>query len=296
MRTFGVQDDAGGLYQTMAQTYMGDAANSGNFDDKIPGLIDIATVFGYKGGQYRMIGSHAQIQPKSYFYSFDYKGRWTLYNILWGFDKKIPGGICHTDDMMYLFYLLPLFNDDMKVSRRLVDYFVNFATYGDPNGDGTNANSGLVHWPAYDDVDHTFLIMNRKDKVGTQCPDTWIGASLELMASDAKSNSGISSQEAVEAAISWKSSDSAESLNTRTDWGVSTNFPDILNFPCQSTNTATEGTTIRVTSPTEEPSTVGPPPPSTIDPNNGDSSGTRASLTAISTILVGILATYVILD
>jgi carboxylesterase type B len=185
LETMRIKDESGGLFHSMSKEYFGDAANSGNFDDKIPGMIDITTVIGFKAGEYKTIELHSKIQPKSYFYSFDYDGRWTIYNLMWGIDKKIPGGICHTDDLIYMFYFFPLFNDDMKVSRRYVDYFVNFATYGDPNGDGQehgqNEENGYVNWPVYNGIDHPFVVINRVDKVQYQCPDSWIGASLELM-------------------------------------------------------------------------------------------------------------------
>jgi carboxylesterase type B len=181
LKSFGIRDDSGGVYHSMVHAYLGDSANSDDFESKIPGFIDIATVFGFKGGQYKMLEYNAQFEPRSYFYSLDYKGRWTLYNVLGNFD--IPGGISHGDDMIYIFYLGPLIGDDMKVSRRMVDYLVNFAYHSNPTPPEARNPHNEITWPAYDSMEHPFLIINRVDKVGTQCPDSWIGASQELMPS-----------------------------------------------------------------------------------------------------------------
>jgi len=69
----------------------------------------------------------------------------------------------------------------MRVSRRVVNYFVNFATYGNPNGPPEQElGRGQVYWEPFDEMKHPFLIINRKDKVGYDCPDSWIGAATEL--------------------------------------------------------------------------------------------------------------------
>ncbi len=52
----------------------------------------MSTIFGFKAGQYKFIEEHSKLNPNSYVYSFNYHGRWTLYEVLQGFNKKIPGG------------------------------------------------------------------------------------------------------------------------------------------------------------------------------------------------------------
>ncbi len=50
-------------------------------------------------------------------------------NIIGG-SSEIPCGVPHIDDMSFTFQIFPIVNTDLKVSQRMVQYFVNFAYYG----------------------------------------------------------------------------------------------------------------------------------------------------------------------
>ena len=59
-------------------------------------------------------------------------------------------GAWHSGEEVYLYGRIPADSDlytqeDRTLSEQMVRYYVNFATYGDPNGDGTEA--GLPYWP-----------------------------------------------------------------------------------------------------------------------------------------------------
>ncbi|ODM94391.1 Fatty acyl-CoA hydrolase precursor, medium chain, partial [Orchesella cincta] len=177
LKGVGLEDPSGALTHSFLQTYLGDTANSDDVLSKLPGLLDIHTVLGFKGGAYGLVEAHAKMNPKSYYYAFDYKGLYTTYDIANG-ASIIPGGIAHVDDLLYLFQLIPLLTaKDWAVSERYVKYWVNFATYGNPNGPGDIDEP----FPRYNAADHRFLIINETDKVGYHCRDTWIGNSLELV-------------------------------------------------------------------------------------------------------------------
>ncbi|OXA59746.1 Fatty acyl-CoA hydrolase precursor, medium chain [Folsomia candida] len=175
LKTLGIRDDSGELYHTMANTYLGEAAATGILEDKLPGLLDMVTVMAFKAGEFETLKFQSRLTKHAYFYSLDYVGRWSLYNFLWG-NMYIPGGICHTDDLIYFFWLGPLINEDMKVSRRWMKYFINFAYHRDPNGP---AGSPVV-WEPYDALTHPYLKLGRHDKNVHDAPDHWLGASAEL--------------------------------------------------------------------------------------------------------------------
>lgn len=56
---------------------------------------------------------------------------WSTYLVAANSGTPVPGGVAHVDDLMYLFQLFPLFSqEDIEVTKRYVDYWVNFATFG----------------------------------------------------------------------------------------------------------------------------------------------------------------------
>jgi len=175
LKTLGIKDDSGELYHAMAKDYLGEASLTGTLEDKLPGMLDMVTVMAFKAGEFETLKFQSKLNSHSYLYSLDYVGRWSLYNFLWG-NMYIPGGICHTDDLIYFFWLGPLLNEDMKVSRRWTKYLTNFAYHGDPNGP---AGSDII-WEPYHPINHPYLKLDRHDKTIYNVSDYWKGASKEL--------------------------------------------------------------------------------------------------------------------
>jgi len=91
--------------------------------------------------------------------------------------EEIPGGIPHIDDMMYTFQLFPLLPTDSRVSKRLVEHFVNFAKYGDPNG-----LNGAIRFPPYNSTTHAYTKIQGDDNwIAENCRDDWADAALEII-------------------------------------------------------------------------------------------------------------------
>jgi carboxylesterase type B len=78
----------------------------------------------------------------------------SMYEYLW--DHAMPGpdaqrfGAFHTSEVPYVMNTLymsdrPFTAADWKIADKMSSYWVNFATTGDPNG------NGLSEWPAIDD-------------------------------------------------------------------------------------------------------------------------------------------------
>src|SRR3989442_1692010 len=98
----------------------------------------------FEAGAYNLVELNSKKNPKSYYFSFEYSPLW-----LEGGSDAVPGGVGHSDTLIYLFQRNPLIlPNDLTVSNKLIDLLVNFATY-----DGyTNAllctiafNSVLIH-------------------------------------------------------------------------------------------------------------------------------------------------------
>jgi carboxylesterase type B len=166
-------DRSGGLAHAVGKTYIGDAYKTGDFWKMLPGMIDVLSVWAFKAPGYELVEQHAKLNPNSYYYSFDHTGFWSTYDL--GGTDDIPGGIAHVDDMMYSFQIFPLIPVDRKVSNRFVEYFVNFAKSGDPNGPG-----GEIKFPAYNSANHNYLSIGKEDKIEYNCRDSWVNTGVEI--------------------------------------------------------------------------------------------------------------------
>jgi carboxylesterase type B len=180
LRGLGIPDTSYALVESISDSFMGDAKYSGNLTEKMPGLIDIMSVFFMKAMSYRTTQLHSQIQPKSYYYSFDHLGQWSLHGVT-NIGGPIPSGVSHTDDQIYLFSWFPLsFAKDREVSKRFIKYWVNFAYYGNPNGpDGSEEV-----WPAYTHENPQYILIDREDSIGRHYRSDWKNNSLELFPSE----------------------------------------------------------------------------------------------------------------
>jgi len=175
MKSLRAEDKTGTLAHSVGRTYIGDALKTGDFDEMLAGLIDVTSVWGMKAPAYELVAKHSKVNPNSYYYSFDHMGFWSTYDMSAGDD--IPGGIPHIDDMMYTFQIFPLFPTDNRVSRRLVEHFVNFAYYGDPNG-----MSREVGFPPFNDTTHAYAKITSEDNwVAENARDDWVDAALEIV-------------------------------------------------------------------------------------------------------------------
>jgi para-nitrobenzyl esterase len=92
------------------------------------------------------------------------------------FDRSIPGkgeatlGAFHSLEVPYVFgslrdrewQWLPSTTDDASLSELLQTYWTNFAKTSNPNG------SGLPNWPAWNDAEKEFLLVNQDASVTAQ--------------------------------------------------------------------------------------------------------------------------------
>lgn len=131
----GVHDRPAGIHETIARTYLGDARHSGSFQDMYPGLMDIFSVFFFKGDCYKTALLHARNPATPTFWSsFEFMGNVSFWGQLFPGDvpPPFPGGVAHTDDLIYVFALtfLPFSEAESAVSSQMMSYWADFATEG----------------------------------------------------------------------------------------------------------------------------------------------------------------------
>jgi len=183
LSALGVDDPA--ISEALAVAYLGEARNSGSLAPMLPGLNDLHTVFYFKDASFKTLNLHAQVQPKSYWYEFDFKGKNSVYSVMVNTNgNPVQGGITHGDDLTYLFNvpLMSLTNDqEQAVSDRLVNYWANFAATGNPNVDEAGRSSGQSGWLSYNQGAPHYASINTEDSFLPVHPETcWNGASQEL--------------------------------------------------------------------------------------------------------------------
>ncbi|ODM98421.1 Carboxylesterase 4A [Orchesella cincta] len=169
-----------GVYDSIAKIYLGDERKSGNFSEMYPGFIDLFSVFFFKASAYQTALYQSKINNNTYWYSFDFQGRQTVWNSL--FPGEVPpfrGGITHGDDMIYLFYIaFGAFDaDEFAVSNRMLDYWANFATTGNP----TPASSSMTPWAHLTIGEERFVSIGKDTVEQAYYDDSWSGAGWEVV-------------------------------------------------------------------------------------------------------------------
>ncbi|ODM97067.1 Liver carboxylesterase [Orchesella cincta] len=168
----GLPDPSGEMIHSLGNRYLGEAMHTDDFESKIPGLIDIHSVFGFKAPAYQLVEMHSKKNPHSYYFGFEYSGMWSVDG-----GEVIPGGVGHVNAVFYLFQAFPLIvPQDQAVAYRFVDYWANFAIYGNPNGEGPTTLAA-----PYNPLNHAFLKIDSFDSTGYYCRDSWVNNSLEIM-------------------------------------------------------------------------------------------------------------------
>ncbi|XP_021965783.2 carboxylesterase 4A [Folsomia candida] len=174
LNALGVPDIPGGIHETISRTYLGDAHNFGNFSLMYPGLMDIFSVFSYKGDCYKTAFLHSRKTGLPTFWlSFEFRGNVSFWGQHFPGDvlPPFPGGVTHTDDLCYFFALtfLPWSDAEAATSSRMMSYWADFATVGRPHPD----------WPELKYDNEAYWIVDEVPSTGLDFPSKWVGPGYE---------------------------------------------------------------------------------------------------------------------
>ncbi|EFX79248.1 hypothetical protein DAPPUDRAFT_225204 [Daphnia pulex] len=156
-----VRDDTSALSDAMTAKYLGYAVDScqmGNYTAMINGLIDICGALFLKAGGWQTVMLHTKYNPHAYWYSFDFFGKVSLI----GADETLPRGVMHADEIMYLFTMpIPHNETEIEFSKKMIEVWTTFATYGEPTPEGVTMREGIPKWPAYTNEKKEFMAINK---------------------------------------------------------------------------------------------------------------------------------------
>ncbi|KAK4002912.1 hypothetical protein OUZ56_004706 [Daphnia magna] len=161
LAALGIRDDTGALGDALTTKYLGYAVDScqmGNFTVMIPGLVDIAGTLFLKAGGWQTVMLHTKFNPHAYWYSFDFLGKVSLISA----DEILPRGVMHADEIMYLFTMpIPHNETEIELSRKMLEIWTTFATYGEPTPDELTMREGIPKWPPYTHERKEFMAINK---------------------------------------------------------------------------------------------------------------------------------------
>jgi len=156
-----IPDQDGSVAKALTEKYLS-KTKIGDFTSMTPGLIDMTGVTFIKSAGYENVMLHSKHNPNSYWYSFDFDGRYSLYFYMYfGHWPPYPHGVSHADELMYLFEFFFPFNATEKLlSKRMLKVWTNFAKYGNPTPD-ENPVEGIPKFQPYDPNNEYFMSIDR---------------------------------------------------------------------------------------------------------------------------------------
>eukprot|EP00091_Calanus_sinicus_P022818 TRINITY_DN7448_c0_g1_i3.p1 TRINITY_DN7448_c0_g1~~TRINITY_DN7448_c0_g1_i3.p1 ORF type:complete len:435 (+),score=107.28 TRINITY_DN7448_c0_g1_i3:279-1583(+) len=123
----------------LVEYYVGSVENMN--EDHKQGMFDMFTDAGFLYGTHKTINYFLEHGMTVYQYILTYEGEFSL-SQLFGVD---PTGVCHADDLLYLWDPVDitfgsLSGDDVLVRDVMTSAWANFATYGDPTPPGSSVS------------------------------------------------------------------------------------------------------------------------------------------------------------
>ncbi|XP_065576041.1 esterase FE4-like isoform X2 [Artemia franciscana] len=145
----------------------------GNYTSMIPGIIDMAGAVSFKQGALDSARYYSRYNPNTYVYAFNYYGRLSIFQLVYGNHPYIPRGVTHGDDLIYLFQFTSLFNEtEQHITERMIQLWTNFGAYGTPTPDGVPIFPDIPKWLPFNEETQEYLaidneFMTRQNYEGT---------------------------------------------------------------------------------------------------------------------------------
>ncbi|BES88792.1 alpha/beta hydrolase fold [Nesidiocoris tenuis] len=138
----GIKDPSGAIADVFNEHYF-ERSQVGNFTEMVPGLVDICGLLLLKSCIFLQAKRTYNITD-TYLYTFNYQGHITKWGYGQGLSYPFPGGVAHSDDLVYLF---PddkgnLTLQERAMAKTMVEMWTNFAITGKPA-----PATGIDDWP-----------------------------------------------------------------------------------------------------------------------------------------------------
>ncbi|XP_071452929.1 juvenile hormone esterase-like [Hetaerina americana] len=132
-----------------------------NFSAMCYGIVDAVGAFMLKGPQYHQVQLHSK-RNNSYFYAFNFLGNSTMWSYLGVPGLPIEGGVCHMNELMFLFNIpkIELDEEEEDLSKKMIGLWTNFAIYGEPNPEESKID-GVPKWLPYTYKDEFYMDIDR---------------------------------------------------------------------------------------------------------------------------------------
>ncbi|XP_073986767.1 juvenile hormone esterase-like isoform X2 [Rhodnius prolixus] len=138
----GIEDTTGAISDVFKDKFF-QQNEMGNFTAMIPGLVDICGVTLLKACTLKQARKNSKYND-TFLYTMNYLGHLTKFGYGEEVNYPFPGGVAHSDDLIYLFPYSKgnLSEEEMVVAKTMVELWSNFAIYGKPT-----PATGVFEWP-----------------------------------------------------------------------------------------------------------------------------------------------------
>ena len=165
----GLHDSSGVIYEVIEHDYF-NISDLGDWDKMMPGMINIVGTFFIKAATYEFMKYNTIHGGQSHFYSLEYEGENSIWNLLFMTEKPpLPHGVTHADDLIYVFStgLFERTGHDLEISQDISSLWTSFAS------SGKFITKGGMEIPNWTEQSPRYLKIDVEDEVHTDFIYTW---------------------------------------------------------------------------------------------------------------------------
>ncbi|KAF6215479.1 hypothetical protein GE061_010233 [Apolygus lucorum] len=164
----GIKDPSGAIADVFNEHYF-NRSQLGNFTLMVPGLTDICGLLLLKSCIFLQAKKTYKFTD-TYVYTFNYQGHITKWGYNQGLTYPFPGGVAHSDDLVYLF---PddkgnLTEREKIMAKTMVELWTNFAISGKPT-----PATGVKEWPKMNHAHGPYLRIKTHPEVRSNVLDEY---------------------------------------------------------------------------------------------------------------------------
>uniref|UniRef100_A0A6A7G1B5 Liver carboxylesterase 1-like n=1 Tax=Hirondellea gigas TaxID=1518452 RepID=A0A6A7G1B5_9CRUS len=200
-KAFGIHDPTNAVANSFRLAYMPENEVIDNWDIMSGPLVDLSGVLFVKSGTWTL-AHRMHMQNNSvpvFIYSFEFESDDSIFD--WIFidnpDMPIHSGVCHADDLLYLFNMPSYQNDrELEMARRMSTLYYNFARYGNPTPEEVADEPGqwqefTKEWIPYSADGQEFMLLQDDFTMQKDFTTRWNYNKYEGIKNDSSSDKSI---------------------------------------------------------------------------------------------------------